>query len=656
MRKTLIEIAQIENFHMRKIKRKKDVRTKVLMIFLIIFSACIFYRLFNLQVFQHEDFTALAEGQHSFYEKLFPKRGEILVRDSKTGDLFPLATNKELFFIYAIPRHIEREEKIVDELSPLLFEYKEELSDKEKKKLNRKHRNWVMSGKYWVSDDGKRTSCVWEKDVEGFNEKLDKDSVLSREIGRSFTNFKKNLKNKVSDKDDPYVVLGRKLNDRQVEKILSFDFEGVYLESESWRYYPEGTLASHILGYFGYSDDVLKGHYGIEGYFNDKLSGKKGYLETEKDLKGAWISIGKRKLELAKDGNSVVLTIDRKVQYKTDLAIQKAVEEYQAEKGSIIVQDPTTGKIIAMSSYPTFDPNEYSEVLDISFYKNPAIFDQYEPGSAFKPIVMAAALDIGIINPSSSFYCKGYVNVGKYKIKTSTGEAHGNETMTEILEHSCNVGMVWVSQKVGLSKVYHYIENFGFGKDTGITLDKESSPIIKDIKDWNKVDLATSGFGQGAIVITPLQLISAISAIANKGRLFAPSIVSEIVYSDGTNEKIDPKFVRQVISEKTALNLSAMLVSAIEKGYGDLAKVEGYRIAGKTGTAQVANPGGGYSESKKITSFVGFGPVDDPRFTILVKLDNPKKAKWGATSAAPVFKELAEELFQYFEIPPSIRN
>ncbi|PIY32217.1 MAG: stage V sporulation protein D, partial [Candidatus Infernicultor aquiphilus] len=141
--------------------------------------------------------------------------------------------------------------------------------------------------------------------------------------------------------------------------------------------------------------------------------------------------------------------------------------------------------------------------------------------------------------------------------------------MTEILEHSCNVGMVWVSQKVGLSKVYHYIENFGFGKDTGITLDKESSPIIKDIKDWNKVDLATSGFGQGAIVITPLQLISAISAIANKGRLFAPSIVSEIVYSDGTNEKIDPKFVRQVISEKTALNLSAMLVSAIEKGYGD---------------------------------------------------------------------------------------
>jgi len=262
-------------------------------------------------------------------------------------------------------------------------------------------------------------------------------------------------------------------------------------------------------------------------------------------------------------------------------------------------------------------------------------------------------LDTDTVKPETTYFCRGSIKIDRYTIHTATGEAFGKETMTQILEHSDNIGMAWVSGELGIDKLVDYVRKFGFGELTGVRLDQEANPQIKSKSKWNKVDLATAGFGQGAITITPLQLITALSAIANGGKLIQPYIVSEIIQPDGSIENFRPNVIRQVISPQTGVTLSAMLVSVVEKGYGKSAEVSGYHIAGKTGTAQIARPGGGYWRSKKITSFIGYGPVEDPRFIMLVKLDNPKRGQWGATTAASVFKEVASYLFKYFQIPPA---
>jgi len=639
-------------------KKSSSVRIIFLKVIIVLICSCVIYRLVTLQVVQRSYYVALAEGQHSLYEHLFPKRGEIFVRDKASQELYPLAINLGLHFVYAVPKDVSDQNEAVEKLAPLLFEYKEEIADSSKQIAEeREFRVWVIKDKEWRSDDGevlKRKTK--DEDIKNGNTygglELSKEEELLEKIEESYKEFKKTLLNKLSNKKDPYVVLKRKLSGDITEKIALFNLPGIHLEQEPWRYYPEGDLAAQILGYYGYDDKSLKGQYGIEGYFDKELTGKSGFLEAEKDTKGIWIPIGKKKLETAQDGDSVVLTIDRTIQHKTDEEIKKAVEKYQAEKGSIIVMDPFTGEILALSSYPTFDPNKYNEVENIEVFKNPVISDQYEPGSSFKPIVMAAALDTDTVKPETTYFCRGSIKIDRYTIHTATGEAFGKETMTQILEHSDNIGMAWVSGELGIDKLVDYVRKFGFGELTGVRLDQEANPQIKSKSKWNKVDLATAGFGQGAITITPLQLITALSAVANGGKLIQPYIVSEIIQPDGSIENFRPNVIRQVISPQTSVTLSAMLVSVVEKGYGEPAEVSGYHIAGKTGTAQIARPGGGYWGSKKITSFIGYGPVEDPRFIMLVKLDNPKRGQWGATTAAPVFKEVASYLFKYFQIPP----
>lgn len=463
------------------------------------------------------------------------------------------------------------------------------------------------------------------------------------------------LISKFSLQNDLYEPLKHKVTDEVIDKIKELNIAGINSQPENWRYYPEKDLAAHVLGFVGFINDEKRGQYGVEGYYETRLKGSSGFLEADKDALGRWISIGEKSIKPAKDGDSLVLTLDRTIQFKAEKILREGVEKYRAESGNIIVMDPETGEIIALASYPSFDPNKYSEVKDINIFNNSAIYSLYEPGSAFKPIIMAAALNSGLVTPNTTFEDNGSIKVDKYTIRNSDNKANGIVTMIQVLEKSINTGMVWVAQKLGVDRVYDYISRFGFTEMTGIDLDMEIPANIRSSKNWSEADLATSGFGQG-LAITPMQLITATSAIANGGKLIQPHVVKRIIHSDGTEEKISSKEIRQVISPGVAATLTAMLTSVVENGHGKLASVPGYRIAGKTGTAQIPNKNkAGYDPNRKIASFIGFGPIDDPKFIALIKLDDPKGDVWGANTAAPMFGTLAKEILTYYQIAPEAK-
>lgn len=571
----------------RNLKSKPSFqRINVLIIAVSFFTLAICIRLFDLQVFKNSYYQALASGQHEIFENLIPARGEIYVEDKFSKELYPLAINRKLNLVYAVPKQITNPKEVAEKLEPLLS--------------------------------------------------VPKDELLPR----------------LDKSEDLYEPLAHKVDDETVEKIKELGFSGIHFQKEDVRFYPDGELAAHVLGFVGFVDDKKRGLYGVEGYYNDLLAGQEGYLKSDKDAVGRFISVGKKFIEEAKDGSSIVLTIDRLIQFKVEKILKKATEKYGAEKGSIIIVNPQTGEIIALACYPTFNPNTYFEVENVDVFRNSIIYDLYEPGSSFKPIFMAAALDSGLISSNTVFEDTGSIKVGKYTIRNFDGKANGKVTATNILENSINVGMVQIAQLLGKKRAYKYISRFGFTDMTGIDLDVEIPTNIKEPEKWTDSDLATASFGQG-LAITPMRLITAYMAIANNGKLMQPHIVKKIIHPEGSEEIIKPKEIRKILKSSTAATLSAMLVSVVENGQGKPAKVEGYRIAGKSGTAQVPLKGKvGYDPNKKITSFIGFGPIDDPRFVILVKFDNPGGEVWGASTAGPVVAQVARELFQYYQIPP----
>ena len=307
-----------------------------------------------------------------------------------------------------------------------------------------------------------------------------------------------------------------------------------------------------------------------------------------------------------------------------------------------------------MCGVPDFDPNNYSQVESINQFNNSVIFDSYEPGSVFKPVTMAAAIDVGAVTPATHFTDVGSVLVDGWPkpLGNAEGKVYGDVDMTKVLEDSINTGMVFAMRAMGQQTFIDYVKKFGFGKKTNIELETEASANISSLDKSSEIYSATATFGQG-ITVTPIQIAMAYSAIANGGMLKKPQIVDEIRYADGTIEKREPQDVGQVIDEKTSRMLGAMLVSVIEHGHGKRAGVPGYYIAGKTGTAQVARTDGiGYSNDYTIGSFAGFGPVEDPKFAMVVRIDNPRDVVWAESTAAPLFGEMAQFLLQYFEIPP----
>ncbi len=568
---------------------KTPPRFRILKLIFMFAAVIIFWRLFILQIFTHKYYVELASGQQDIYKELEPERGEILFRDGKTGQLYPLAVNQNFYNVFAEPKNIEQKEVrgYAYKLAPLL--------------------------------------------------EMTEDEIMA----------------KLSKKDDPHEPLKSKISEETYKKIKELNLPGIGADKTPVRFYPEKDVGGQILGFVGEDESgERRGKYGIEGYFDNELKGEKGFMKSERDALGRLLFVGDFTIEEARRGFDIVLTLDRNIQFFACQKLKEAVARHGADGGTVIILNPLTGAILAMCSAPNFDPNEYNKIKDISVFNNPAIFYQYEPGSIFKVVTMSAGLDLEKVNPNSMYNDSGEVKIGSHTIQNSDLKSYGTQTTTQVLEKSLNTGAVFVARRVGAKDFRQYVENFGFGSPLGLELQKEVSGDTSSLREKNEIYLATASFGQG-ISVTPLQIVSAFAAIANGGVLMKPYIVEEIKKSDGMVLKTGLKEIRKVISERTSNLLGAMLVSVVERGHGKRAGVAGYFIAGKTGTAQVPKKGGrGYEEGVTIGSFAGFGPVNNPIFAMMVKIDNPKDVQWAESTAAPVFGEIAKFLLQYFEIPP----
>ena len=459
---------------------------------------------------------------------------------------------------------------------------------------------------------------------------------------------KDELFNKLNKPADPYEPLKRKITDQEYAAVKVLNISGIKFQSETYRYYPEKNIGANVLGFVGISNEQRVGQYGLEGYFEEELRGVVGLNSAGS---GNWVkNIFQGGFE-AKDGMNIVTTIDRTVQYQVCRELNNGLEEFQADSGAAIVMDPFSGKIIAMCSAPDFDPNEYNKVDSVQVYNNTSVFTAYEPGSVFKPVTMSAALDMKAVTPQTTYLDTGEVKIDQFTIRNSDKKAHGRVDMVEVLNQSLNLGMIFVVGELGTPSFKRYVENFGFGQPTGITVNSEVRGDISSLSKKGDVFAYTGSFGQG-LTVTPLQMVQAFAVLANGGYLVKPYIVDEYINGSQTT-KVEPAVLRKVISANTSTTISGMLASVIKFGYGKKAGVEGYNVAGKTGTAQIADfENGGYSDKTNHT-FVGYAPVENPKFVMLIKYENPKSGGFAETTSAVSFGRLAKFLLNYYKVPPT---
>jgi cell division protein FtsI/penicillin-binding protein 2 len=463
----------------------------------------------------------------------------------------------------------------------------------------------------------------------------------------------KDLLDKISDKTKRYVPIKRQLTPDEEDAVRGLHLIGIGMDPESFRFYPNQTFLSHVLGFVGYKGDVREGLYGLERYFENDLKGKPGFILQEKDVKGVWIFGAKRDLEPAINGDNLILTIDRTLQFKAETVISEAVTKNGADSGSVIIMDPKTGSIVAMANYPNFDPNQYNKVKDPALFTNLATMGNYEPGSVFKPITMAASIDEGKIGPETTYNDTGQVVIDGYTIKNSDFKAHGIQTMNQALEQSLNTGAIYAKEQIGNAEFLKYVKSFGFGKPTGIELPEGKGNLSNLLTGNISVNYDTASFGQG-LSVTPIQLVQAFSAFANNGVMMKPYIVQSKILPDGKVMETKPTSLGQIIQPKTATTVSAMMVNVVENGHGKRAGVKGYYVAGKTGTAQVPRKDGkGYEANNNIGSFIGYAPVENPKFVMLVRVNHPRDVSFAESTAAPAFGQLAQFILDYYNIPPT---
>lgn len=572
----------------------QDIRLRIASIAIMVVVFFVVVRLFTLMVLQHGFYTALAIGSHQIYSQLFPARGDVYVQDSRTEETFPLAIDKDVFLMYADTRAIDSDDVANDVANKL--------------------------GDYFSYTDEEKLALYL----------------------------------KLNKRTDPYEPLEKKLEESVVDELKILDLKGIHFIRRPHRYYPEGVLGAHTVGFVGKDAEGNEiGRYGIEGFWNQELAGSGGFLEGAKSARGGWIPLAGRSFKSAEDGIDIVLTIDRTIQFKACEILRASAEEYGASSAALVIMDPKTGAIRALCSLPDFDPNTYGKAESIESYNNTSIFTPYEIGSIFKPIAVAGLLNEGLATPTSPFYDPGVKNgVCDTPIRNADQKVYKDTNMTGILENSINTGMVYVVEQLGKKKFIEYVEAFGFGVKTGIGLDTENAGNIASlyINKGGKVDCytATGSFGQG-LTATPLQMVMAYSAIANGGSLMKPYVVDEKRYPNGNTEKTRSKKIKDVLEKRAASLLSGMLVRVVDSGHAAGAAVDGYYIAGKTGTAQIPGPGGYTNETNH--SFVGFGPVDDPQFVMIVKFEKPRR-RFSASTAAPTFGKVAKFILDYYQVPP----
>jgi cell division protein FtsI/penicillin-binding protein 2 len=432
------------------------------------------------------------------------------------------------------------------------------------------------------------------------------------------------LKRMFSKPNDEYELLIPKAAAEQIKGIKDLGIKGIHVKERTLRFYQYGELASHLLGFVSL-DEAPVGKYGLEFYFNKMLSGKEGEISENKTLK-------------PENGKDLSLTVDINIQRRGEEILKKLISQHNAEGGTMMVQEPKTGKILAMGSFPNFDPNSYFD-YELGVFLNPAVQAVYEPGSVFKPITMSAGIDSGKITPDTSYVDAGYVTLNGKTVRNWDNKAHGELTMTEVLESSINTGTIFAQREMGEDIFYNYLVKFGFNEKTGISLPGEVSGNINNLKKGKEIDFATASYGQG-IAVTPLEMINSFSAIANGGILMKPFILAD--------EK--PEVVRRVISQETAKKVTDMMVSTVDKNV--LAVISSYAVAGKTGTAFVPDFNkGGYTD-EVINTFVGFAPALDPQFVVFIKLAKPEGSPLAGQTVVPAFRELTQFILNYYGIAP----
>ena len=546
-------------------------------------SIVIISRLFFWQIIKGPSLSTLADRQHQELVYLSGERGEIL---DANGSL--LVGTKNLFHLYGYKPQMDKDiYQIINLLTPII-----------------------------ATIDGEASPGAI-LDVENF------------------------LKSRLQLNSN-WISIKHYLDGSRKKLIESLNIKGLGFEDEFVRLYPGASLSAHILGFVG--SDLAgepQGYFGLEGYFDRQLRGREGKLLAEKDAFGNPILIGRYDFLKNITGRTIVTTIDKNIQYLVEKLLKTGLEKYQAKAGNVIIMDTKSGAIVSMAALPNYDPGHFSDFENTS-YRNPTIANLFEPGSIFKVLVMAAALNEKVITPDTVCdICSSALSIGQFTIKTWNDTYHDNSTMTDVIVHSDNIGMVFVSRKLGKQKFTDYLNRFGFGKTTGIQLQEEISGQVKTSEDLKDIDLATNSFGQG-IAVTPIQMVTAVNAIANDGYLISPTIIKRI--TSGNKEiAIDQPIVTKVIDPQAANLMRTMMVAAVDLGEAKWAKPKGVEIAGKTGTAQIPIQGH-YDPEKTIASFVGFFPARNPKYTMLVSLTEPKTSTWGSETAAPLWFDIARQL------------
>lgn len=574
-----------------------NIRLRFALGFFLLTSGLILVRLFYWQIISAGELAEMADVQHLSRVEIPAARGKIV-----TSDGFTLVGNAPAHLAYSYLPDIEADPRhIAEKLAPIL---------------------------YPDPEDPTASAKLIKTLIQ------DTESTISA---------------KLSDSNFVWLPLARKISDEKKSQIESFNFKGIGFEPEQTRFYPEASMSAHLLGFVG--SDINgnpKGYFGLEGFYNLELKGRPGIIRQEKDATGKPILVGDFGGYSSVNGRSLKVYLDRSVQRIVETELEEAIERYGAKSGEVVIMEPSTGGILASSSFPHYEPQKFTK-YDSSLHKNPIVADSYEPGSTFKVLVMAAALDADAVEPDTECdICTGPITIGKYTIRTWDEKYRPNLTMTEVIQYSDNIGMIFVGQKLGKPDFYDYLTKFGIGESTGVDLQEETSPSLRSKTRWGDIDLATASFGQG-IAVTAIQMATAVNVIANDGNLVKPQVVQQIIGDKIVD--IPPKVVRTVVSKETADEITDMMVNSVESGEAQWTKIKGYKIAGKTGTAQIA-VAGHYDEEKTIASYVGFAPADAPKFTMLVKLREPESSPWAAETAAPLWMNIARRLFLYYGVPP----
>jgi cell division protein FtsI/penicillin-binding protein 2 len=581
---------------MKRIRLKFNLRsfgTRILFVYLLFIVGIGFIseRLYGLQITQYAKYSGKAMAQQAELVPFQPERGEILARD-KTGSIHTLAINKRFFEIGINPSQISGSlEEIALALSQAL-----DLSYQE----------------------------VYEK---------------------------------ISRQDDPYEILVKHVPEETAALANSLGIDSLVIKEQRFRYYPNNSLASHVLGFVGFDNASQTGKYGIEEFYNELLGGKTIDPTDYQNLVKAG-SLKDFQKVYGSSGASLVLTIDPIVQKEAERLLIQEVNKWDAQSGNVIVLDPRTGKILAMANAPAFDPNNYAKEKNLSVFMNGAIALRYEPGSVFKPFTVAGGLLSGKITPQTEYYDSGEVKVDD-KIIRNAGNSSPNKmvSISLFLQRSYNVGAVFVETAMGDSFFKDFLlKNLKFQEKTGVDLPGEVLNSFANFfpPEGRRINFANASFGQG-IALTPLKLIQEFAALANHGTMMRPFIVDEIRYADGKTDYHEPEKIGQVLPTKVTNDLIPLLedVVSAEKGSGKLARIPGYRVAGKTGTGDIAKQDGtGYYANKINHTFVGFAPASDPRLVILTRIEDPKGVKYAEATAVPLFQKIMKFALDYYGIPP----